>query len=708
MVFFLFSLPAITNAHANLERSAPLQDAALEDTPEEIRIQFTEEFDTKLSQITLEDDQGNLISGKRSAADPRWLIYTIPKLNEGIYKVKWQVLSIDTHVTEGSYRFSVKKPLEKEKPNETISLDGVAPAPEGSGNSNLKPGTTSDSKPVSEPVQQNPQTKPVAEAPSSSGLRASADSKLQAAMSSPSDTKEEKDSSAIVSNPETAPKVEPTKEDNELVPVMEEGGSRQTNQVTPSEQQEGVEASKKQIEDRSISNSNEHSLHHNHHGSEAHTRHHSIDWIAVVQHFLRIFDVLVVTSITGFLFYRYAILWDSRHDQLMLFSVRNERLLYIFAFVGFVASGALHIWMLVQQLIGIGTHTFGELFFTIAGSTLIGLSLCLRLGFVGLMYALTFVPNRNERVAFPAKMVAGLGLILMFPLTGHAYGSSSGVWIAVLSHTVHMTVAAIWLGGLFGIWTSASAWTRDGFAAQFDHINALIRRFSAIALPAIVLVAISGIVLSLMRLSTWSALLISEYGRLVLAKICVLGVVIIIGFFHRFVFIPRMSASATEMKDVDSNLLKKFVLGVRMEVFLAVVLFILAGMLSTIAPPEKVIPSEAINWHVMGDKSHMSFRMNSEREKGQSFRLDIWLTTGVGAPEHVNAQIAKKNSELSLTIPFEYRTGGPDPYGFKGFDKFTYEANGNIVTEKGEWNVSITIIDSTDQVHRYEKTIAVS
>jgi len=28
--------------------------------------------------------------------------------------VKWQVLSVDTHVTEGSFRFSVAVPLEKE------------------------------------------------------------------------------------------------------------------------------------------------------------------------------------------------------------------------------------------------------------------------------------------------------------------------------------------------------------------------------------------------------------------------------------------------------------------------------------------------------------------------------------------------------------------------------------------------------------------
>src|SRR5690606_10364763 len=109
-----------------LERASPLQESNLEQSPTEIRLQFTEGIDPKVSRIVLEDAGGNAISGQLTSEDERTLVYAIPALENGIYKVTWQVLSVDTHVTEGSYRFSVAVPLEAEKPSDTISLDGGA------------------------------------------------------------------------------------------------------------------------------------------------------------------------------------------------------------------------------------------------------------------------------------------------------------------------------------------------------------------------------------------------------------------------------------------------------------------------------------------------------------------------------------------------------------------------------------------------------
>ncbi|WII38627.1 copper resistance protein CopC [Paenibacillus thiaminolyticus] len=126
MAALLFSLllhPLTASAHANLASSKPLADAQLDTAPSEIRITFTEGIEAKLSSLTLWDEDGREIGGGVSGEGDDTLVKSLPELKNGVYKVKWQVLSVDTHVTEGSYRFAVGTTLDKSGPAPTKSLD---------------------------------------------------------------------------------------------------------------------------------------------------------------------------------------------------------------------------------------------------------------------------------------------------------------------------------------------------------------------------------------------------------------------------------------------------------------------------------------------------------------------------------------------------------------------------------------------------------
>ncbi len=142
-------------------------------------------------------------------------------------------------------------------------------------------------------------------------------------------------------------------------------------------------------------------------------------------------------------------------------------------------------------------------------------------------------------------------------------------------------------------------------------------------------------------------------------------------------------------------------------IMLAIVIFATVMLWSrpaTVSPPAPD-DKEALYWHVMGDKAHMTFRINLEGNNEQWFRLDVWLPTDIGAPVNVDARVKKKEEDdKSVPINLEYTTGGPDPYGFEGFNKYTYEAEDNIFMRPGEWVISINITDSKNQVHAYEKS----
>jgi hypothetical protein len=97
-------------AHAFLERASPPVGSDIAVAPPELAITFTEGVEPLFSTIELRDAGGAVVAtGKPHVApdDNRRLAIDLPKLPPGSYTVIWHVTSVDTHKTEGSYRFTV-------------------------------------------------------------------------------------------------------------------------------------------------------------------------------------------------------------------------------------------------------------------------------------------------------------------------------------------------------------------------------------------------------------------------------------------------------------------------------------------------------------------------------------------------------------------------------------------------------------------------
>ena len=95
-------------AHAYPAVSVPNNGTTLIEPPSEVRIQFTEAIEMAFSAITVIGPNKEVVShGKlRKLADDSVAIGLKP-LQAGNYTVEWQVLSVDTHVTEGVLRFTI-------------------------------------------------------------------------------------------------------------------------------------------------------------------------------------------------------------------------------------------------------------------------------------------------------------------------------------------------------------------------------------------------------------------------------------------------------------------------------------------------------------------------------------------------------------------------------------------------------------------------
>lgn len=100
--------PASLWAHAYPMVAVPTDGAVLREPPREVRIQFTEGIELEFSRIEVKNAAGEKMNAgnlRRIADDT--VAVAVKALGPGTYRIEWQVLSVDTHVTDGVLRFTV-------------------------------------------------------------------------------------------------------------------------------------------------------------------------------------------------------------------------------------------------------------------------------------------------------------------------------------------------------------------------------------------------------------------------------------------------------------------------------------------------------------------------------------------------------------------------------------------------------------------------
>ncbi|MGO4546838.1 copper resistance protein CopC [Paenibacillus sp. 2TAB23] len=674
-------LPSLVSAHAYIAQSTPYSDAELTAAPPAIRLTFTEKIDTKLSNVTLKRiDNGAETAGVLSGDEDITLIYTIPKLNDGIYEVSWQVLSLDSHITDGSFQFAVGTKLAHTKPDDTVSLDGGGKGSTDTGSADSPAATV---KPTST-VKPKPTAKPSSTPKPTAAISPSAAPQETVATTAAPVETETVATTAVPVETETAAS---SPEATELPAVLDDGGEGSGkagvgNASTPTadESSDSEAAAETPPLKEAASGSSEHngSSH-----AEAGEHEHKGGHGSMVA--LRVLDILTSVLLLGILFFRYAMWREDEAKPPFGFSLHAERIVTAAAVFVWIITGLTRLSMLSEQFGGISLYA-------LATGSMIGKVAILRPALALLLLLLAFAPSKERIWANPVKFVAAAALIASFPLTGHAYASLVGASTAIVAHVFHMAAAAVWFGGLAGLF----AMTFEKKAAE--RLNEAAVRFSSWALPSMLLVLLSGIWLASARLSAWGELFSTAYGKLIVAKIGLMLLVLVIAALHMFVFMPRISKA-----DARRGLL----LGIRAEVLLAVALFVAAGWLSSTSPPAESASalSEPIYWHVMGDKAHMSMRISdSEQSKEQSARLDVWLPEGQDAPVSAKAVVTVDGISGQLPMPLALQPLEEELFEYPGYTKYTYRAAGAFIKSNQNSLIQIDIEDGEGNKFHYERS----
>ncbi|HEV2345196.1 MAG TPA: copper resistance protein CopC [Actinocrinis sp.] len=180
-------------------------------------------------------------------------------------------------------------------------------------------------------------------------------------------------------------------------------------------------------------------------------------------------------------------------------------------------------------------------------------------------WLLSWISSARSRIGPTAlTAVVAVGLAVTWSATSHAANGSSST-VALAATTLHVVAMGVWLGGLISLLGTLRG----------EPDASLARAFSNVALAAVALLAATGVYQAWREIGDFDALASTGYGRLLLAKVSTLAVILLVAAKSR-------TAARREAESHDVRALRRSVI---LEAVGIAVLLLLTTVLIGTAPP---------------------------------------------------------------------------------------------------------------------------
>ena len=225
------------------------------------------------------------------------------------------------------------------------------------------------------------------------------------------------------------------------------------------------------------------------------------------------------------------------------------------------ALGALVV--IAAELNDVGVDLGTALGTSIGGSIIMRTATAAAAG-AGVLVLARWPTRRGEGLGIVA--VGAAGAMLVDAANSHA---AAGVYplLDVAVQWIHVIAVGLWLGGLTGLLITLRGAPDEGKAHA-------ARRFSQAAAVGIGVVAVSGLWRGIAEIGTFDALFGTDFGRLVIAKTCLLGVLAGLGALNRWRNVPAASRTLGPLRRAGS-----------VELLVGATVLLLAAALVNVSPP---------------------------------------------------------------------------------------------------------------------------
>lgn len=190
--------------------------------------------------------------------------------------------------------------------------------------------------------------------------------------------------------------------------------------------------------------------------------------------------------------------------------------------------------------------------------------------------------------ARPRAVASGLAALVALgapALTGHTRAATPEA-VAVAADVLHLVAGSVWLGGLVGL-----ALVLPDLAGRGSLGAEVLTRFSAGAAGVLVALVATGSLLAWRILGSWAALVDTGYGRLLLAKVAIVLVVVAAAVWNRWRFVPLLQ-DADRRRDRRASA-RLVVRATAAEAGALVLVLLLTGLLVDRSPEESPVAAPA-------------------------------------------------------------------------------------------------------------------
>ena len=145
-----------------------------------------------------------------------------------------------------------------------------------------------------------------------------------------------------------------------------------------------------------------------------------------------------------------------------------------------------------------------------------------------------------RRFGFALLLGAGFAAMLTYSLTSHSAAGAGKFW-SVSSDFIHLATSSLWVGALALLVPVMRQRKRLATeAAGFLYVANAFDRFSVLAGASVFAVMVTGVFNGLVEIPTWSALTDTTYGKVLLAKLIIVAVLLPIAGINAFFLKPRL------------------------------------------------------------------------------------------------------------------------------------------------------------------------
>ncbi|WP_162239435.1 CopD family protein [Aureimonas sp. Leaf324] len=245
----------------------------------------------------------------------------------------------------------------------------------------------------------------------------------------------------------------------------------------------------------------------------------------------------------------------------------------------------------------------------------------------------TWVPGQFLAALLSSAALLGVGAA--FASSGHA-SNASPTWLMRPAVAVHGLAVALWIGALVPLAASLRGGPSVGAAA--------LRRFSQLIPWVVVALLVSGTVLAVVQVGVVSALWATAYGRVLLAKLCLLAVLFSLAAYNRW----RLTEQSLRGEPSATVSMARVIV---VEIGVAVLILSAVALWRFTPPPrvEAAVAAEPISAHAMG----------------RTVMADLSLVPGRAGPVTAEATLFTIDygpvAPTSVTFVFEQAASGIGP-----------------------------------------------